>query len=53
MKPQYAKMPPPPKTEEERLRLRILELEAENAYLKKLDELIREKERRQQKPSKR
>ncbi|PJG84211.1 IS3 family transposase [Conservatibacter flavescens] len=36
MKPKYAKMPPKPKTEEERLKLRILELEAENAYLKKL-----------------
>ena len=30
---------PPPKTEEERLRYRILELEAENAILKKLQEL--------------
>lgn len=44
MKPKYAKMPPPPKTEEERLRLRILELEAENAYLKKLDEIVRQDE---------
>ncbi|EFL77552.1 hypothetical protein APP2_0359 [Actinobacillus pleuropneumoniae serovar 2 str. 4226] len=34
MKPKYPKMPPPPKTKEERLRYRILELEAENAYLK-------------------
>ncbi|QSX15286.1 IS3 family transposase [Glaesserella parasuis] len=38
MKPKYPKMPPPPKTEEERLRYRILELEAENAILKKLQE---------------
>lgn len=45
MKPKYAKMPP--KTEEDRLRWRILELEAEVAYLKKLDELIREQEERQ------
>lgn len=37
MKPKYAKMPPPPKTEEERLRLRILQLEAEVAYLKGSD----------------
>lgn len=37
-------MPPPPKTEEDRLRLRILELEAEVAFLKKLDEVIREEE---------
>ena len=36
MKPKYAKMPPPPKTEEDRLRLRILQLEAEVAYLKEL-----------------
>ncbi|WP_226691812.1 MULTISPECIES: IS3 family transposase [Rodentibacter] len=43
-KPKYAKMPPPPKTEEDRLRLRILELEAEVAFLKKLDEVIREEE---------
>ena len=34
MKPKYARMPPPPKTEEDRLRLRILQLEAEVAYLK-------------------
>ena len=39
MKPKYAKMPPPPKTEEERLRLRILQLEAEVAYLKELRRL--------------
>ena len=36
MKPKYARMPPPPKTEEDRLRLRILQLEAEVAYLKEL-----------------
>ena len=34
MKPKYAKIPHPPKTEEDRLRLRILQLEAEIAYLK-------------------
>lgn len=39
VKPKYAKMPPPPKTEEERLRLRILQLEAEVAYLKELRRL--------------
>ncbi|EGY32376.1 hypothetical protein [Aggregatibacter actinomycetemcomitans] len=43
MKPKYPKMPPPPKTEEERLRYRILELEAENAILKKLQELNQQK----------
>ncbi|MDH2998520.1 hypothetical protein A1D22_10975 [Pasteurellaceae bacterium LFhippo2] len=52
MKPKYAKMPPPPKTEEDRLRLRILELEAENAFLKKLDEIIRRDEAKQRKQSK-
>lgn len=52
-RPKYAKMPPPPKTEEDRLRLRILELEAEVAYLKKLDEIIRREEERQRKVSKR
>lgn len=52
MKPHYAKMPPPPKTEEDRLRLRILELEAEVAYLKKLDEIIKRGEAKRQKPSK-
>ena len=36
MKPKYARMPPVPKTEEDRLRLRILQLEAEVAYLKEL-----------------
>ena len=39
MKPKYAKMPPPPKTEEDRLRLRILQLEEEVAYLKELRRL--------------
>ena len=39
MKPKYARMPPPPKTEEDRLRLRILQLEAEVAYLKELRKL--------------
>ena len=39
MKPKYAKMPPPHKTEEDRLRLRILQLEAEVAYLKELRRL--------------
>ncbi|OOS07207.1 hypothetical protein B0188_01050 [[Haemophilus] felis] len=46
MKPKYPKMPPSPKTEEERLRYRILELEAENAYLKKLRELNQAKMRK-------
>ncbi|QLB18852.1 hypothetical protein A6B41_05040 [Mannheimia granulomatis] len=46
MKPKYPKMPPPPKTEEERLRYRILELEAENAILKKLQELNQAKMRK-------
>ena len=36
-------MPPKPKTEEERLKYRILELEAENAILKKLQELNQQK----------
>ena len=39
MKPKYAKMLLPPKTEEDRLRLRILQLEAEVAYLKELRRL--------------
>ena len=34
MKPNMQKLPPPPKTEEDRLRLRILQLEAEVAYLR-------------------
>lgn len=48
MKPKYPKMPPPPKTEEERLRYRILELEAEVAILKKLQELNQAKMRKKQ-----
>ena len=36
MKPKYARMPPTLKTEEDRLCLRILQLEAEVAYLKEL-----------------
>ena len=48
MKPKYPKMPLPPKTEEERLRYRILELEAENAILKKLQELNQAKMRKKQ-----
>ena len=52
MKPKYAKMPPPPKTEEERLRLRILQLEAEVAYLKELRRLRLQDEAEQRKLSK-
>ena len=48
MKPKYPKMPPPPKTEEERLRYRILELEAEVAVLKKLQEFNQAKMRKKQ-----
>ncbi|SUT85415.1 transposase and inactivated derivative [Actinobacillus ureae] len=48
MKPKYPQMPPPPKTEEERLRYRILELEAEVAYLKKLREFNQQKMRQKQ-----
>ena len=36
MKPKYARMPPPPKTEKTVYALRILQLEAEVAYLKEL-----------------
>ena len=43
MKPKYPKMTPKPKTEEELLKYRILELEAENAILKKLQELNQQK----------
>ena len=39
MKPKYAKMLLPLKTEEDRLCLRILQLEAEVAYLKELRRL--------------
>ena len=52
MKPKYAKMPPPPKTEEARLRLRILQLEAEVAYLKELRRLRLQDEAEQRKLSK-
>ena len=52
MKPNYPKMPPPPKTEEERLRYRILELEAEVAILKKLQELNQQKMRKKPSSSK-
>ena len=48
MKPKYPKMPPKPKTEEERLKYRILELEAENAILKKLQELNQQKMQKKQ-----
>ncbi len=48
MKPKYPKMPPKPKTEEERLRYRILELEAEVAILKKLQELNQAKMQKKQ-----
>lgn len=43
IKPKYPKMLPKPKTEEERLKYRILELEAENAILKKLQKLNQQK----------
>lgn len=52
MKPKYARMPPPPKTEENRLRLRILQLEAEVAYLKELRRLRLQDEAEQRKLSK-
>lgn len=52
MKAKYARMPPPPKTEEDRLRLRILQLEAEVAYLKELRKLRLQEEARQRKLSK-
>lgn len=48
MKVKSPKMPPKPKTEEERLRYRILELEAENAILKKLQALNQQKMRKRQ-----
>lgn len=48
MKPKYPKMPPKPKTEEERLKYRILELEAEVAILKKLQELNQQKMQKKQ-----
>ena len=49
MKPKYARMPPPPKTEEDRLRLRMLQFEAEVAYLKELRKLRLQEEAKQQK----
>lgn len=49
MKPKYARMPPTPKTEEDRLHLRILQLEAEVAYLKELRKLRLQEEAKQQK----
>ena len=52
MKPKYAKIPHPPKTEEDRLRLRILQLEAEIAYLKECRRLRLQDEAEQQKLSK-
>ena len=52
MKPKYAKMPLPPKTEEDRLLLRILQLEAEVAYLKELRRLRLQDEAEQRKLSK-
>ena len=47
MKPKYAKIPHPPKTEEDRLRLRILQLEAEIAYLKECRRLRLQDEAKQ------
>ena len=52
IKPKYARMPPPPKTEEDQLRLRILQLEAEVAYLKELRRLRLQDEAEQRKLSK-
>ena len=52
MKPKYARMPSPSKTEENRLRLRILQLEAEIAYIKELKKLRLQEEARQRKLSK-
>ncbi len=49
MKPKYARMPPTPKTEEDRLHLRILQLEAEVAYLKELRKFRLQEEAGQQK----
>lgn len=43
IKPKYPKMPPKSKTKEERLKYQILELEAENAILKKLQKLNQQK----------
>jgi len=52
MKPKYPKMLPKPKNREEEFELRILRLEAENAFLKKLDEIIKRENRKRQKLSK-
>lgn len=52
MKPKYPKMPPKPKTEEERLKYRILELEAKNAILKKLQALNQQKMQKKPQSSK-
>ena len=49
MKPKYARMPPTLKTEEDRLCLRILQLEAEVAYLKELRKFRLQEEAKQQK----
>ena len=43
MQPKYSKMPPKPKTREEELELENLRLRAENAILKKLQELNQQK----------
>ena len=43
MQPKYPKMPPKPKTREEELELENLRLRAENAILKKLQELNQQK----------
>ena len=52
MKPKYPKMPPNPKTEEERLKYRILELEADNAILKKLQAINQQKMQKKPQSSK-
>lgn len=43
MQPKYPKMPPKPKTRKEELELENLRLRAENAILKKLQELNQQK----------
>lgn len=52
MKPKYPKIRPKPKTEEERLKYSILELEAENAILKKLQVLNQQKMQKKPQSSK-
>lgn len=52
MKPKYPKIPPKPKTEEERLKYRILELEVENALIKKLQVLNLQKMQKKPQSSK-